>query len=33
MSREELQFVWFTALMAVLGTLLMLPFGLALSWA
>ena len=32
MSREEWQFVWFTAQMAVLATLLMLPFGLALAW-
>jgi molybdate transport system permease protein len=32
MSREEWQFVWFTARMAVLGTLVMLPFGLALAW-
>jgi molybdate transport system permease protein len=32
MSGEEWQFVGFTARMAVLGTLLMLPFGLALAW-
>ena len=33
MSGEEWQFVGFTAQMAVLGTLVMLPFGLALAWA
>lgn len=32
MSREEWQFVEFTARMAVLSTLLLLPFGLALAW-
>ncbi|HWV98568.1 MAG TPA: molybdate ABC transporter permease subunit [Candidatus Acidoferrum sp.] len=32
MSGEEWQFVGFTARMAVLGTLVMLPFGLALAW-
>ena len=33
MSREDWQFVWFTARMAVLGTVAMLPFGLALALA
>lgn len=33
MTGEEWQFVGFTARMAVLGTLLMLPLGLALAWA
>jgi molybdate transport system permease protein len=32
MSREEWQFVGFTARMAVLSTLLLLPFGLAIAW-
>jgi molybdate transport system permease protein len=32
MSREEWQFVEFTARMAVLSTLLLLPFGLAIAW-
>jgi len=32
MSGAEWQFVEFTARMAVLGTLMMLPFGLALAW-
>ncbi len=32
MSREEWQFVEFTARMAVLSTLLLLPFGLAMAW-
>jgi molybdate transport system permease protein len=32
MSREEWQFVEFTAAMAVLSTVLLLPFGLAIAW-
>ena len=32
MSREDWQFVEFTARMAVLSTLLLLPFGLAVAW-
>jgi molybdate transport system permease protein len=32
MSREEWQFVGFTAGMAVLSTLALLPFGLAIAW-
>src|SRR5579864_4164310 len=33
MSAEEWQFVGFTARMALLSTLLVLPFGLAIAWA
>ena len=33
MSAEEWQIIGFTARMAVLGTLLMLPFGLFIAWA
>jgi len=32
MTREEWQFISFTAQMAVVSTLLILPFGLALAW-
>lgn len=33
MSSEEWQIVWFTAWVAALSTLVILPFGLALAWA
>ena len=33
MTAEEWQIVWFTAWVAALSTLLILPFGLALAWA
>jgi molybdate transport system permease protein len=33
MTSEEWQIVWFTAWVAALSTLMILPFGLALAWA